>query len=1513
MVPHERRRAGWLGIFAAVLNCALAKEVFDLGACFDSDPDMGAMYVMAKVALDEGYFDDVLPLGGRSTNFTVTLKPVESGCNALVASRVAMPLLMGQGAKQGRIYDDFITQEPVIAIAGCVCSSASMAVSSLATNYKVPMVSAYSQHRSLSDKMLHPYFSRVVPPNSLEGVGLAKLVIYFEWTRVMLAYVAEDFALGAASAIRVGLDAYAGARTVLALEYQFRFQQLNFPELAPKFNRSIWLSEAIRMTKETPQPRIFMVLGNQIDHLLRIFYDLGLVSTSTVYFTNSGLCQVHQLQTVGRRQTEYASRSNYDPWFVDFDWMTLPAKFKGLLCMRPQSLGPKFSSARFGAFFANVTRAKLDANGWYSSAATKYWDDAWLNSTRFGGRDLCTLAFDAVAVIIYALGTLMGRGIRGVNATGATLLREIRATDYEGVSGAIVFNQDGDRLAPYNLMNLRVDATGMAAMKQIGVYNSGTGNMTFSELPVFADGTTNVPLDRPAPCPAGEEYLGGTACVKCLPGFARGSADSQRCTPCQLGNYQNRPGMSTCILAIAGGFVNTTGATQATLCLPGNFAAEKGLTACDPCFAGFHQSLVGATDCDRCPRATFANDTGRALCTSCPTGQTTDGTGLTSPRDCGCPPSTYPSVARDACLACGEGMTCNGFGAPTVAAPGYQLAACDDELCVFRCWRDHRRCPGGELSRCAAGRTGVACGECEAGKVEVDKGEFAGTCQDCEDEDFSALPLALIFTGLILVAYYLGSRRTQAVQTTSVIVLVTTVSQVANVLQTLSAVSRLSIEWVEPARSMVRLFSVLAFDIEWIHWGCLGALNIMDRYILRIVVAPCCIAWITLVHFLVSIIVRLMQARVKKYLASDTSTSALQNSIGGFIMVLLVAITSTSLLPFKCQQSPNGKWTMTEYDSQICWHGETHAGLIVLASIGLLVPSGFFVYIVYIIRASTAKIASGNATFLRAHAFLFARVRPQRLWFALFIVSRNLCIATFPAVPDAFWQVFLEQWTILLYTTAVLQARPWRLPLNNSLDICFGVLFLLILMCASSNLPEGSVDPQELARLVAIIIVMLLVIVAVLLVAALSKLATPRRRRFACFICHQKQSAGALARLLNLHLEDALQREVFLDADHLSRLDTLFGFVRNDTDTLVVLLTSRLLHSPWCLGEVTTASMYGVKTLPVYLQGFDPPSVQWVGTIQEVVNLTVLAENAISASDVREAVKNLMMLDHVKPTERVCARMVKGLVEAIASRRTQAGASFLAETVLSWKSLGNVTNFVGHPASRSRPVGRQQSMSMPNDDFVCMAIADGCNPESMSSALILIHMMHKLQQVELRKVVPELLDFGSDSPDLIMQWAKEERKLVVFICLTHGCFRSAEFMFGLMCSSVLNLALALPVVMPDDFHYPTEETYLVLEKDVTSLCTSKRVPDASAMVSTFVKSIFINIAARLSVQSDKNTLSTQVMNILSRVPTGFGTHAGSKPGSELREGILTAFLQEGREVLDAHSETDSDESSIKAV
>ena len=75
----------------------------------------------------------------------------------------------------------------VIAIAGCSCSGSTGAVSQLATNFKVPMVSGMATSPDLSDNVRHPYFSRVVPTDSKQAVALAALVEHYGWQKATRA------------------------------------------------------------------------------------------------------------------------------------------------------------------------------------------------------------------------------------------------------------------------------------------------------------------------------------------------------------------------------------------------------------------------------------------------------------------------------------------------------------------------------------------------------------------------------------------------------------------------------------------------------------------------------------------------------------------------------------------------------------------------------------------------------------------------------------------------------------------------------------------------------------------------------------------------------------------------------------------------------------------------------------------------------------------------------------------------------------------------------------------------------------------------------------------------------------------------------------------------------------------------------------------------------------------------------------------------------------------------------
>lgn len=926
--------------------------------------------------------------------------------------------------------------------------------------------------------------------------------------------------------------------------------------------------------------------------------------------------------------------------------------------------------------------------------------------------------------------------------------------------------------------------------------------------------------------------------------FVESLANATSCAPCSSGHFSKE------LLDIA-----TRGCRP---CEVGTYQSLWGMDVCDKCALGYHQSGVGHSFCERCSKGTYSTVAGNELCTPCPAGLTTDGPGLTSGADCGCPPSTHLDSLGQVCLACGEGMICDGVGATPRAAVGYQLNKKGTEFCIFRCHQDERRCPGGALNVCASGRKGIACAECETGRVDASD----GTCKLCQPWDSIVPVLTLIVFIMVVTAMYFMEVRRQSGQNTFDFAVLASVAQFSSVLQTMSAFSRMTIDWPGSARLFMKPFSALAFNVEWVSWGCIGDFGIMHRYAIRMMIVPCCIMYLIMVHVLVALYRCAREdsfqlfSRPLRFL-SFTTLAPLQNSIGSFVMVFLVGITSSSLMPFLCQSNPSDVWTMVEYEAQICWQGSDHQLLIGFASCAFLMPISFFVYIIWITRRNVAQIAAGNMYVLQAHAFLYSRVRPQCLWFPTIVVIRNLCIATFPVLPEPFWQVFTELATILVYTMILIHAQPWRLALSSISDIAVSSLFCVILVCASAQVPR--VDSRQIGTFVIVIILAVCVVSLLFLVVAVIQWGRPRNKRFFLFLCHHKQSAGALARLLNLHLTYILPkgRQVFLDADHLSQLNKLFKVVQHETDFLAVLMTSRLLQSQWCLGEITTAVSHRVPILVIQLPCFEQPQTNFADNMQ-VTRSSPLGENGLQTIEVQRAVSHILALERIDAKRRLS---LSGLATLL-SRITDAA---LLATV-SQKPAPQRSSATAPTPEGSRAISGRRISQSKAPPPISLIIADGMVAESLASAMVLAKLLHIVLPEDLSHMPPPvLLDFNSEAPGDVFRMAQQGQSFLLLVCFTQACFRSFEFVLSMTCSSVLEYAVALPIVIPEDFHYPTKETFKILSLDVASLCSVAGWPDASDLVDKLAKTLFNNIACRLSVQSDRATLELQAKMVYQRI------------------------------------------------
>ena len=175
--------------------------------------------------------------------------------------------------------------------------------------------------------------------------------------------------------------------------------------------------------------------------------------------------------------------------------------------------------------------------------------------------------------------------------------------------------------------------------------------------------------------------------------------------------------------------------------------------------------------------------------------------------------------------------------------------------------------------------------------------------------------------------------------------------------------------------------------------------------------------------------------------------------------------------------------------------------------------------------------------------------------------------------------------------TAVL---PWHIAAANTMDSATSIGFVIVLFLGAilADAANGTLIAWILTVLFGVLSFLLMMGV----LRSLCSILVLRGRKYQFFLCHHKQGSGGFPRLLKmrLKLDPRVKRRVFLDSDDLQDLDQLFGFVRNNTDTLVVLCTSSILSRPRCVGEMTTAKLHGVDTILLLFPDFQWPTDEFV-------------------------------------------------------------------------------------------------------------------------------------------------------------------------------------------------------------------------------------------------------------------------------------------------------------------------------
>ncbi|CAL1151685.1 unnamed protein product [Cladocopium goreaui] len=382
-------------------------------------------------------------------------------------------------------------------------------------------------------------------------------------------------------------------------------------------------------------------------------------------------------------------------WGTHLD--TLP---KGFMRWNPISKGPKYS--QFEALWASMTvddvvgtaaRDRYKLNNLRVSIEDA--KAAPLTESVFDNveiRSYSTLLFDACYAFIFAINALLNSGTELQNIKEELLLNQLKLSRFEGISGLVSFNENGDRLAAYELMNYQ--PTGWNV---IGTFSAATGQLNFDTAPYWQFGVSSL-------MPPSEK-------TSCASGYYK-EVQSHRCFPCPRGFYCNGAAPQQCF---RGHFSNSNGASFCRRCANGTFAADLGSTKCISCPPGFFGATEGLEACKKCPKGQYMPSYKALSCISCGMDMETEESGAQALAECRCAEGSF--LCNGSCLPCPKGLRCPAGLELPQQQPGYwtpsraELADCSFQ--VLQC-RNSLECPGHSvLGACAEHRQGVACNNCK--------------------------------------------------------------------------------------------------------------------------------------------------------------------------------------------------------------------------------------------------------------------------------------------------------------------------------------------------------------------------------------------------------------------------------------------------------------------------------------------------------------------------------------------------------------------------------------------------------------------------------------------------------------------------------------------------------------------------------------------------------------------------------------------------------------------------------
>ncbi|KAK2145674.1 hypothetical protein LSH36_664g01035 [Paralvinella palmiformis] len=439
---------------------------------------------------------------------------------------------------------------PVIGVIGSESSPASVMIANVLGMFGIPQISPTASSDLLSDKERFPYFLRMVPPDRYQVHSIIDLIQHFNWTYISAVYSKGGFG---ESALELFLD------------------------IAPKYGICVGSVIGIKQSERNKWALFDQALNTLLDAGAKV----------VILFTDQDVTRGILKATKQARLTDSFVWIGSDGMGINIDDLDgVEEEALGALLFKSYSI----EVADFRDYFESLRPTDRDANPWMKAMWAELfhcrWDhdaDSDRNLARCDPSLDITLAedyfpeaansilIDAVNVFAKALHDLIAtRCPHSFNrpnweksartwkyslqncTNGLHLLRYLRNISFDGHNGRIEFDQNGDILGMYEVLNFQ-HKDGRYVTEQIALWKVDTEKLSVNESEIRwgRNHSQSVPTSRCGDlCRRGQvySYYKGTCCWECRTCRANEITmdNATKCVDCPLFEWPDQQTFDRC-------------------------------------------------------------------------------------------------------------------------------------------------------------------------------------------------------------------------------------------------------------------------------------------------------------------------------------------------------------------------------------------------------------------------------------------------------------------------------------------------------------------------------------------------------------------------------------------------------------------------------------------------------------------------------------------------------------------------------------------------------------------------------------------------------------------------------------------------------------------------------------------------------------------------------------------------------------------------------------------------------